>query len=63
SVQALEGRVLLRAREADSQLLLRKVMDAGGRVTKLQPSRFSLEDLFLRALEEARQGPVGGEIS
>jgi ABC-2 type transport system ATP-binding protein len=63
SSQLLESRVLLRVRESDSQPLLKKVLEAGGRVTKLQPARFSLEDLFLRALEEARQGPVGGEIS
>jgi ABC-2 type transport system ATP-binding protein len=63
SSQSLEGRVLLRVREAEAQPLLKKLLEAGGRVAKLQPARFSLEDLFLRALEEARQGPVGGEIS
>jgi ABC-2 type transport system ATP-binding protein len=63
SSQALEGRVLLRVREAEAQPLLKKLLEVGGRVTKLQPARFSLEDLFLRALEEARQGSVGGEIS
>jgi ABC-2 type transport system ATP-binding protein len=63
SSQMLESRVLLRVREAESQPLLKKLLEAGARVTKLQPARFSLEDLFLRALEEARQGPVGGEIS
>jgi ABC-2 type transport system ATP-binding protein len=59
----LENRVLLRSRDADSQRLLKQVLEQGGRVTQLQPARFSLEELFLRALEEARQGPVGGEIS
>jgi ABC-2 type transport system ATP-binding protein len=63
SSQTLDSRVLLRVREAESQPLLKKLLEAGARVTKLQPARFSLEDLFLRALEEARQGPVGGEIS
>jgi ABC-2 type transport system ATP-binding protein len=63
SSQALDSRVLLRVRESDSQPLLKKLLETGARVTKLQPARFSLEDLFLRALEEARQGPVGGEIS
>lgn len=61
--QDLEQRVLLRVRDADAQALLKRVLEAHGRVTQLQPTRFSLEDLFLRALEEARQGPVGGEIS
>ena len=59
----LENRVLLHVREADAQPLLKRVLEQGGRVTQLQPARFSLEELFLQALEEARQGPVGGEIS
>ncbi|QRK03988.1 ABC transporter ATP-binding protein [Archangium violaceum] len=62
-VRKLENRVLLRVREADAQPLLKQVLEQGGRLTQLQPARFSLEELFLRALEEARQGPVGGEIS
>jgi len=61
--RALENRVLVRVRDAEAQPLLKQVLEKGGRVTQLQPARFSLEDLFLRALEEARQGPVGGEIS
>lgn len=61
--RTLENRVLLRSRDADAQKLLKQVVEQGGRITQLQPARFSLEDLFLRALEEARQGPVGGEIS
>jgi ABC-2 type transport system ATP-binding protein len=61
--RTLENRVLLRTRDADAQRLLKQVLEQGGRVTQLQPARFSLEELFLRALEEARQGPVGGEIS
>ncbi|PTL78548.1 ABC transporter ATP-binding protein [Vitiosangium sp. GDMCC 1.1324] len=61
--RTLENRVLLRSRDADAQRLLKLVLEQGGRVTQLQPARFSLEELFLRALEEARQGPVGGEIS
>ena len=59
----LENRVLLHVREVDAQPLLKRVLEQGGRVTQLQPARFSLEELFLRALEEAKQGPVGGEIS
>ncbi|ATB42560.1 PilH [Cystobacter fuscus] len=61
--QTLEQRVLLRVRDVDSQPLLKRLLELNGRITQLQPTRFSLEDLFLRALEEARQGPVGGEIS
>ncbi|KFA93519.1 ABC transporter ATP-binding protein [Archangium violaceum] len=59
----LENRVLLHVRESDAQPLLKHVLEQGGRVTQLHPARFSLEELFLRALEEAKQGPVGGEIS
>jgi ABC-2 type transport system ATP-binding protein len=62
-IQSLGNRVLLRTSDAASQQMLRQVMQAGGRVTQLSPSRFSLEDLFLKALEEAKQGTVGGEIS
>jgi ABC-2 type transport system ATP-binding protein len=61
--RTLENRVLLRVRDADAQRLLKLLLEQGGRVTQLQPARFSLEELFLRALEEAKQGPVGGEIS
>jgi ABC-2 type transport system ATP-binding protein len=61
--RTLENRVLLRVRDAEAQRLLKLVLEQGGRVTQLQPARFSLEELFLRALEEAKQGPVGGEIS
>ncbi len=61
--RTLENRVLLRTRDVDAQRLLKLMLEQGGRVTQLQPARFSLEELFLRALEEARQGPVGGEIS
>ncbi|WNG34520.1 ABC transporter ATP-binding protein [Archangium violaceum] len=61
--RTLENRVLLRSRDVDAQRLLKQLVEQGGRITQVQPARFSLEDLFLRALEEARQGPVGGEIS
>jgi ABC-2 type transport system ATP-binding protein len=61
--RTLENRVLLHVRDVDAQRMLKQVLEQGGRVTQLQPARFSLEELFLRALEEARQGPVGGEIS
>jgi ABC-2 type transport system ATP-binding protein len=62
-VQSLQDRVVVRVSDADSQPLLRKVLEAGGRVTQLQTVRFSLEDLFLQTLEAAKHGPVGGEVS
>ena len=61
--QSLDNRVLVRVREASAQPLLKQILDQGGRVTQLQPARFSLEDLFMNALKEARHGTVGGEMS
>ncbi len=62
-IQDLHNRVLVRAGDAHVQPLLKSVLDAGGRVTKLQPARFSLEDLFIQAMSEAKHGTVGGEIT
>lgn len=62
SAQDLTDRVLLRARPEAADALMRKVLEGGGRVTQLQPARFSLEDLFLQALSESKISTVGGEI-
>jgi ABC-2 type transport system ATP-binding protein len=62
-VKVLEHRLLLRCADGDVQPLIRGLLDAGGRLTSLHAARFSLEDLFLKALEEAGHGQVGGEIS
>jgi ABC-2 type transport system ATP-binding protein len=62
STQALGTRQLVRAGDNESQVLIRKVLDQGGRVTQVQPARFSLEDLFLKAIEEAKQTAVGGQF-
>jgi ABC-2 type transport system ATP-binding protein len=62
-VRDLTQRVLVRASDAHAQALLRSVLAAGGRVTQMQPTRFSLEELFLQAMSEAKQGTVGGELS
>ncbi|XXF76636.1 ABC transporter ATP-binding protein [Myxococcaceae bacterium GXIMD 01537] len=61
--QDLTNRVLLRAGDAQVQPILRSVLDAGGRITQMQPSRFTLEELFIQAMSEAKHGTVGGEIS
>lgn len=61
-VQVLESRLLVRCGDAEAQRLLAQVLQAGGRVSSLEPARFTLEDLFLQAMSEARQGTVGGEI-
>jgi ABC-2 type transport system ATP-binding protein len=61
--QDFGDRLLVRTTDASAQALLRQVLEEGGRVTQLQPARFSLEDLFMQALQEAKHGTVGGEIS
>ena len=65
SLQPLEQRVMVRLADSDSQRFLQAVISAGGKVSRLQPSRFSLEDLFMRALADAGRAhsSVGGEIS
>jgi ABC-2 type transport system ATP-binding protein len=62
-VQDMTNRVMLRAKDNHIHPILRSVMDAGGRITQMQPTRFTLEELFIQAMSEARHGTVGGEIS
>ncbi|MHB8876194.1 MAG: ABC transporter ATP-binding protein [Myxococcaceae bacterium] len=61
--QPLGDRLLIRVADPDAQPLLKKVLEAGGRLTHLQSVRFSLEDLFFDAVEDAKSGGIGGEIS
>ena len=61
-VQTLEARLVVRCRGSEAQLLVGQVLQADGRILSLQPVRFTLEDLFLQALSEAKHGTVGGEI-
>jgi len=64
SLQPLDGRVLVQVADTDSQRLLGGVLGAGGRVNRMQPARFSLEQLFMNALKESgRATSVGGEIN
>jgi ABC-2 type transport system ATP-binding protein len=63
-IRELEGRLLLRVPDASSQGLLRALLDAGARVTRMQPARFTLEELFMKTVKEAGAGSsVGGEMS
>jgi ABC-2 type transport system ATP-binding protein len=62
SVQQIGERLTVRASDGDAQVLLRKVLDMGGRVTHVQPVRFSLEDLFMSAVTNAGHTNAGGEI-
>jgi len=61
-VQKLDTRLLVRCQDAEAQQLVGQVLQANGRILSLQPARFTLEDLFLQALSEAKHGTVGGEI-
>jgi ABC-2 type transport system ATP-binding protein len=64
STQELSGRIFARMADTHAQKLLGAVLSEGGRVSSFQPARFSLEDLFLSAIQEAgRPTSVGGEIS
>jgi ABC-2 type transport system ATP-binding protein len=64
SAQQVDGRVLVTVGDSESQKLLAAVVSRGGRVNRLQPARFNLEQLFMTALQEAgRSTTVGGEIS
>lgn len=60
--QQLGERLILRTNDEQAQSLVRRVLELSGKVTQLQPVRFSLEDLFLQALSEVK-GTVGTEIS
>jgi ABC-2 type transport system ATP-binding protein len=63
-IRELEGRLLLRVPDAAAQGLLRSLLDAGARVTRMQPARFTLEELFMQTVKEAGAGStVGGEMS
>jgi ABC-2 type transport system ATP-binding protein len=56
------GRIVAKVADNESQKLLSAVLGAGGRVARLQPARFSLEDLFLSVVHDAGKHTVGGEI-
>jgi ABC-2 type transport system ATP-binding protein len=63
-VESLDGRIRVRIADEQVNQFLGAVVGQGGRVRQLQPERFSLEDMFLSALQEAGpRGTVGGEIS
>ncbi len=57
----LGERWLLRLDEGQSPAVLRRVLDAGGRVVHLQRTRYSLEDLFVRAVKESGRS-VGSTV-
>ncbi len=62
-VQRAGPRVMLRFDQAHTRAVLEAVLAADGRVTQLSPARFTLEDLFVRAISAAGTRTVGGDIS
>jgi ABC-2 type transport system ATP-binding protein len=60
--QESAGRLWVKVSDQNLQNLISAVQSGGGRVTRIQPVRFSLEDLFIEALKE-QDRKVGGEIS
>jgi ABC-2 type transport system ATP-binding protein len=63
TVETVGSRVTVRAHDAAMQTLLKKVTEQGGRIIQVNPVRFSLEELFLRAIQESGQSSVGAEVS
>lgn len=63
NLQTLGDRLLLKVSDQNAHALLKAVLDAQGRVVRVTPGRFSLEDLFMEALSESKHGTVGGVIS
>ncbi len=63
SVRPLDGRVLVRVKDAHAQEFLKAVLGVGGRVSRVQQIRFSLEDLFMQAISGAPGGSVGSEVA
>jgi ABC-2 type transport system ATP-binding protein len=61
-LETLESRLILRVADEHLHPLLRAVMDAGGRIGRVQPAKFTLEELFLDALQKSGAQTVGGQI-
>lgn len=62
SIHPLEGRLVVRVTDAESQKVLKALVQEGARVTRFGPVRSGLEDQFMQALKEAGRH-VGAEIS
>lgn len=55
-------RLWVRADDANAHALVGKVLASGGQLLQLQPVRYTLEDLFLKAIDQAKRSMVGGDI-
>jgi len=62
SVEVLERRHVIRFDQAVDREVVAALVAAGGRLTGLQRTRFSLEELFIKAIKESGQN-VGSMIS
>jgi len=61
-LQHVEGRSLIRVDEASAQQVLRNALGAGAKVTRFAQTQFGLEELFLKAMQDAGT-TVGSEVS
>jgi ABC-2 type transport system ATP-binding protein len=61
-VRPAAERVLVTVSEANLKSLIEAVIKAGGQVLRITPTRFSLEDLFMKTLQSFEGPAVGGEI-
>jgi ABC-2 type transport system ATP-binding protein len=55
-------RLWVRAIDTHAHALIGKVVAQGGQLVEVQPVRNSLEDLFLKAIGDAKRPTVGGDI-
>jgi ABC-2 type transport system ATP-binding protein len=56
------GRTLLRLPEADLSLFLASVLAKNGRVLRVVPAQYSLEEVFMHALQSSGRNTVGADI-
>jgi ABC-2 type transport system ATP-binding protein len=61
-LQHVEGRSLIRIDEKSAQEVLQKALGLGAKVTRFAQIQFGLEELFLKAMQEAGT-TVGSEVS
>ncbi|MFT3842506.1 MAG: ABC transporter ATP-binding protein [Myxococcaceae bacterium] len=61
-LQHVEGRSLIRIDEKSAQEVLQKALGLGARVTRFAQIQFGLEELFLKAMQDAGT-TVGSEVS
>jgi ABC-2 type transport system ATP-binding protein len=61
-VSTVGGRTLLRIPEADLSPFMSQVLAQNGRILRVAPAQYSLEEVFIKALESSGGNTVGGVI-